>query len=74
VVQVLAAAEFFVDPGEVVCGEGAEQGEFSGEPEGSNAKAFAEIIAAGVLAGELSLLGALAANHLARAHNELGRG
>ncbi|EJG06292.1 3-hydroxy-3-methylglutaryl Coenzyme A reductase [Methanofollis liminatans DSM 4140] len=45
-----------------------------GEPEGANAKAFAEIIAAGVLAGELSLLGALAANHLARAHKELGRG
>ncbi|MDK2973760.1 MAG: hydroxymethylglutaryl-CoA reductase [Methanofollis sp.] len=45
-----------------------------GEPEGANAKAFAEIVAAGVLAGELSLLGALAAHHLARAHKELGRG
>ncbi|WAI00413.1 hydroxymethylglutaryl-CoA reductase (NADPH) [Methanogenium organophilum] len=45
-----------------------------GEPAGSNAKAFAEIIAAGVLAGELSLLGALAAGHLARAHKKLGRG
>jgi hydroxymethylglutaryl-CoA reductase (NADPH) len=45
-----------------------------GEPEGTHAKAFAEIIGAGVLAGELSLLGALAANHLARAHKQLGRG
>jgi len=27
-----------------------------------------------VLAGELSLLGALAAQHLARAHQQLGRG
>jgi len=35
---------------------------------------FAEIVAATVLAGELSLLGALAAGHLARAHNDLGRG
>ncbi len=46
----------------------------SGDPPGANAKAFAEIVAAGVLAGELSLLGALAAQHLARAHKELGRG
>lgn len=45
-----------------------------GDPAGANAKAFAEIIAAGVLAGELSLLGALAAGHLARAHKQLGRG
>lgn len=45
-----------------------------GEPEGAHAKAFAEIIVAGVLAGELSLLGALAAHHLARAHKQLGRG
>jgi hydroxymethylglutaryl-CoA reductase (NADPH) len=45
-----------------------------GDPPGSNAKKFAEIIAAGVLAGELSLLGALAAGHLARAHKQLGRG
>lgn len=35
---------------------------------------FAEIVAGIVLAGELSLLGALAAGHLARAHKELGRG
>ncbi|QYZ79491.1 hydroxymethylglutaryl-CoA reductase (NADPH) [Methanofollis formosanus] len=45
-----------------------------GEPEGANAKAFAELVGVGVLAGELSLLGALAAHHLARAHQELGRG
>ncbi len=44
-----------------------------GDPPGSNAKKFAEIVAAGVLAGELSLLGALAAQHLARAHQQLGR-
>lgn len=35
---------------------------------------FAEIVAGTVLAGELSLIGALAAGHLARAHKELGRG
>jgi hydroxymethylglutaryl-CoA reductase (NADPH) len=45
-----------------------------GIPPGSNAKKFAEIVAAGVLAGELSLLGALGAQHLARAHQALGRG
>ena len=45
-----------------------------GDPAGANASALAEIIAAGVLAGELSLLGALAAGHLARAHKQLGRG
>ncbi|MCL2687853.1 MAG: hydroxymethylglutaryl-CoA reductase (NADPH) [Methanobrevibacter sp.] len=38
-----------------------------------NVKKFAEIIIATVLAGELSLIGALAAGHLARAHQELGR-
>ena len=42
---------------------------------GSNkACEFAEIVASTVLAGELSLVGALAAGHLARAHQELGRG
>ena len=42
---------------------------------GSNhAKEYAEIVASTVLAGELSLVGALAAGHLARAHQELGRG
>jgi hydroxymethylglutaryl-CoA reductase (NADPH) len=45
----------------------------SGDPPGSNARKFGEIVAAGVLAGELSLLGALAAQHLARAHSTLGR-
>lgn len=42
---------------------------------GSNkAKEFGEIVASTVLAGELSLVGALAAGHLARAHQQLGRG
>ncbi len=45
-----------------------------GDPPGTHARALAEIVAAGVLAGELSLLGALAAQHLARAHRQLGRG
>jgi hydroxymethylglutaryl-CoA reductase (NADPH) len=44
-----------------------------GDPPGSNADALAEIIAVGALAGELSLLGALASDHLASAHDELGR-
>ncbi|ELZ11893.1 3-hydroxy-3-methylglutaryl-CoA reductase [Natrinema thermotolerans DSM 11552] len=44
-----------------------------GDPPGSNADALAEIIAVGALAGELSLLGALASNHLASAHEDLGR-
>ncbi len=34
---------------------------------------FASIVASSVLAGELSLIGALAAGHLARAHQQLGR-
>nr|WP_232179339.1 hydroxymethylglutaryl-CoA reductase (NADPH) [Methanococcus vannielii] len=34
---------------------------------------FAEIVGASVLAGELSLIGALSAGHLAKAHSELGR-
>ncbi|MCL2157636.1 MAG: hydroxymethylglutaryl-CoA reductase (NADPH) [Methanobrevibacter sp.] len=38
-----------------------------------NVKKFAEIVVATVLAGELSLIGALAAGHLARAHKNLGR-
>jgi hydroxymethylglutaryl-CoA reductase (NADPH) len=46
----------------------------SGAVPGDHAKAFAEIVAAAVLAGELSLLGALGARHLAKAHRELGRG
>ncbi|MFC3477344.1 hydroxymethylglutaryl-CoA reductase (NADPH) [Halobacterium litoreum] len=44
-----------------------------GDPAGSNADALAEIIAAGALAGELSLLAALASRHLSSAHEELGR-
>lgn len=44
-----------------------------GDPAGSNADALAEIITTAALAGELSLLGALASNHLASAHEELGR-
>lgn len=45
-----------------------------GDPPGTNARRLAEIIAATVLAGELNLLAALAANELARAHRLLGRG
>jgi len=43
------------------------------ENPGTNAKKLAEIIAAAVLAGEISLVGALAARHLAKAHATLGR-
>ncbi|MEB3807009.1 MAG: hydroxymethylglutaryl-CoA reductase (NADPH) [Desulfurococcales archaeon] len=45
-----------------------------GEPPGVNALKLAEIIGATVLAGELNLLAALASDHLARAHELLGRG
>ncbi|MBS7644392.1 3-hydroxy-3-methylglutaryl-CoA reductase, partial [Candidatus Bathyarchaeota archaeon] len=41
---------------------------------GENSKKLAEIIAATVLAGELSLLSALAAQHLAKTHLRFGRG
>ncbi|WP_122088875.1 hydroxymethylglutaryl-CoA reductase (NADPH) [Halalkalicoccus subterraneus] len=44
-----------------------------GDPPGSNADALAEVIATGALAGELSLLAALASRHLSSAHEELGR-
>jgi hydroxymethylglutaryl-CoA reductase (NADPH) len=44
-----------------------------GDPPGANADALAEVVAVGALAGELSLLAALAANHLADAHASLGR-
>jgi hydroxymethylglutaryl-CoA reductase (NADPH) len=44
-----------------------------GDPAGSNADALAEVICTAALAGELSLLGALASDHLASAHEELGR-
>ena len=39
-----------------------------------NARAFAEVCAALALAGELSIIGALAAGHFARAHRRLARG
>jgi hydroxymethylglutaryl-CoA reductase (NADPH) len=45
-----------------------------GDPPGTNALKFAEIVASAVLAGELNLLGALAARQLAKAHQKLGRG
>jgi hydroxymethylglutaryl-CoA reductase (NADPH) len=44
-----------------------------GTPPGSNAKKLAEIIASAGLAGELSLLGALASQDLAKAHAKYGR-
>ena len=44
-----------------------------GTPAGSNADALAELIAVAALGGELSLVGALSASHLASAHEELGR-
>jgi hydroxymethylglutaryl-CoA reductase (NADPH) len=44
-----------------------------GDPAGANAEALAEIIAVGALAGELSLLAALASRHLSSAHEDLGR-
>ncbi|MCJ7638956.1 MAG: hydroxymethylglutaryl-CoA reductase (NADPH) [Euryarchaeota archaeon] len=44
-----------------------------GKPPGAHAKKFAEITGCAVLAGELSLLAALATHHLARAHATLGR-
>ncbi|WP_266078423.1 hydroxymethylglutaryl-CoA reductase (NADPH) [Haladaptatus caseinilyticus] len=43
------------------------------DPAGSNTDALAEVIAVGALAGELSLLAALASRHLSSAHEELGR-
>ncbi|MEB3779776.1 MAG: hydroxymethylglutaryl-CoA reductase (NADPH) [Desulfurococcales archaeon] len=45
-----------------------------GDPPGENALKLAEIVASTVLAGELNLLAALAAGHLAKAHEMLGRG
>jgi hydroxymethylglutaryl-CoA reductase (NADPH) len=45
----------------------------AGVPPGANSKKLAEIVAAAVLAGEISLIGALAARHLVKAHAELGR-
>ncbi|MHC1635216.1 MAG: hydroxymethylglutaryl-CoA reductase (NADPH) [Candidatus Methanospirareceae archaeon] len=45
----------------------------AGNPAGTNARKFAEIVAAAVLAGETSLIGALSARHLAEAHIRLNR-
>ena len=45
----------------------------AGDPPGANSKKLAEIIAAAVLSGEISLIGALAGRHLAKAHAALGR-
>jgi len=47
--------------------------EGGGEKPGNNAKKLAEVIASTCLAGELSLLSALAKNELAKAHEKLGR-
>lgn len=47
--------------------------EGSGNPVGSNARKFAEIIAASVLSGELNLLSALTNKELGKAHKKLGR-
>ncbi len=44
-----------------------------GSPPGTNADALAEVIASAALAGELSLLAALASRHLSGAHEDLGR-
>jgi hydroxymethylglutaryl-CoA reductase (NADPH) len=44
-----------------------------GSPPGSNARKLAEIVASASLAGELSLLGALSSQDLARAHAKYGR-
>jgi len=48
--------------------------EGGGNVPGENAKKFAEIICAAALAGEISLLSALAAGQLAISHKKLGRG
>ncbi|MCD4740090.1 hydroxymethylglutaryl-CoA reductase [archaeon] len=45
----------------------------SGTPPGSNADKLAEVIASAVLAGEISLLAALASRQLGSAHADLGR-
>ncbi len=45
----------------------------AGNPPGANSKKFAEITASAILAGEISLIAALAARQLAKAHAELGR-
>lgn len=45
----------------------------AGDVPGENALALSEIVSAAVLAGEISLVAAQAAGHLARAHAQLGR-
>ncbi|MDY0267098.1 MAG: hydroxymethylglutaryl-CoA reductase (NADPH) [Methanimicrococcus sp.] len=45
----------------------------AGKVPGENALALSEIVTAAVLAGEISLIAAQAAGHLARAHAQLGR-
>ncbi len=52
---------------------GVAGGSLVGE-KGQNAKEFAEVIGAAVLAGEISLLGSLAQGTLAKAHQRLARG
>jgi hydroxymethylglutaryl-CoA reductase (NADPH) len=47
--------------------------EGGGDPPGSNGIKIAEVLGAAVLAGELSLVGAISAGHLAGAHARLGR-
>ncbi|MCS3923293.1 hydroxymethylglutaryl-CoA reductase (NADPH) [Methanosalsum natronophilum] len=47
--------------------------EGGGQIPGNNSKKLAEIVTASVLAGEISLIGAQAAGHLAKAHAALGR-
>jgi hydroxymethylglutaryl-CoA reductase (NADPH) len=49
-------------------------GFIKGKPPGTLAKKFAEIACSATLAGEISLIAALSAGHLARAHEALGRG
>jgi hydroxymethylglutaryl-CoA reductase (NADPH) len=46
----------------------------AGGNNGKNAREFAEIVGAAVLAGEISLLSSLEEGTLARAHKILGRG
>lgn len=45
----------------------------AGDVPGENALALSEVVSAAVLAGEISLVAAQAAGHLARAHAQLGR-
>jgi hydroxymethylglutaryl-CoA reductase (NADPH) len=44
-----------------------------GEEAGGNATKLAQVVAGSVLAGEISLMSALASNHLVSAHMALGR-